>query len=113
MISRELLLKAAKVAGYNVHWSDRFRSLAYRQTINIYNPSSLEGLRNIRAPHINDGDAMRLAVKLEMFFQGIRRKNILKDGVRIGLYMLGITKGEWIACQPTVAPLTYLLSKVH
>ena len=78
MISRELLLKAAKAAGYDVYWSDRFRSLVYRQTINIDNPPTLEGQRNIWAPHINDGDAMRLAVKLEMFSEGSTLSHNLK-----------------------------------
>lgn len=78
MINRELLLKAARAAGYDVHWSEEFRGLVYRKTINIDNPPTLQGQRNIWAPHINDGDAMRLAVKLEMFSEGSTLPHNLK-----------------------------------
>lgn len=45
--------------------------------------------------------------------EGVRRKNILKDGIRIDVYMLGITKNEWITRRPTLVPLIARLSKTH
>lgn len=71
---RELLELAAKAAGYPVRWYED--SLAYGPTFGIEvepgNPCGFE----VWNPLIDDGDALRLAVKLE-FMVDFRKKTIV------------------------------------
>ncbi|WP_054883614.1 hypothetical protein [Pseudomonas sp. NBRC 111130] len=68
MTDRELLEMAAKAAGYVVRWYDD--SLAYGPTFGIEvepgNPSGFEPWN----PLEDDGDAFRLAVKLDLTIYG-------------------------------------------
>lgn len=43
--------------------------------------------------------------------EGVRRKNIIKDGNRIDVILLGITKEEWISKRPELEPLIVRLKK--
>jgi UDP-4-amino-4,6-dideoxy-N-acetyl-beta-L-altrosamine N-acetyltransferase len=43
--------------------------------------------------------------------EGVRRKNIIKDGSRIDVVLLGITKEEWKSKRPALEPLIARLSK--
>lgn len=61
---RELLELAAKAAGYKLHWHDRWQCFAHVEPFNIHNPPTLAGQRVVWAPLDDDGDALRLAVKL-------------------------------------------------
>ncbi|MGI4836741.1 MAG: UDP-4-amino-4,6-dideoxy-N-acetyl-beta-L-altrosamine N-acetyltransferase [Janthinobacterium lividum] len=41
--------------------------------------------------------------------EGVRRQNILKDGKRLDVVMLGITRDEWQARRPSLEPLIHRL----
>ncbi len=43
--------------------------------------------------------------KFGFVIEGIRRQNILKDGKRLDVVMLGITQDEWKAKRPSLEPL--------
>jgi len=53
---------------------------------------------------------IKMHQKFGFLIEGIRRKNILKDGSRIDVVMLGITKEEWIAQRPRMLPVIERLS---
>jgi hypothetical protein len=63
---RELLELAAKAAGYKVRWHDRWECFVHGEPHNINNPPTLAGQRQVWVPLDDDGDALRLAVKLRM-----------------------------------------------
>ncbi|UCZ86360.1 UDP-4-amino-4,6-dideoxy-N-acetyl-beta-L-altrosamine N-acetyltransferase [Pseudomonas sp. L5B5] len=50
--------------------------------------------------------------KFGFTLEGVRRKNVLKDGVRIDVALLGITKQEWASRRPALAPLIQRLSRL-
>ena len=58
MTDREMLELAAKAAGYNYSWSERYECAA------IW--SDGDKVKKFWQPHVDDGDALRLAVKLHM-----------------------------------------------
>ena len=58
MTDRELLELAAKAAGYNYSWSERYECAV------IW--SDGDKVKKFWQPHVDDGDALRLAVKLHM-----------------------------------------------
>ncbi len=43
--------------------------------------------------------------------EGVRRKNIIKDGRRIDVVLLGITKDEWLERRSSIEPVISRLSK--
>jgi hypothetical protein len=64
MTDRELLELAAKAAGYNVRWHDIWECFVHEEPYNITNPPTLAGQRLVWVPLSDDGDALRLGVKL-------------------------------------------------
>lgn len=66
MTDRELLELAAKAAGYDVRWHDRWECFVHVAPYNIDNPPTLAGQRMVWTPLTDDGDALRLAVKLQL-----------------------------------------------
>ena len=63
---RELLELAAKAAGYNVRWHEPWQCFVHCGSYNIDNPPTPAGERMPFLPLYDDGDALRLAVKLEL-----------------------------------------------
>lgn len=61
---RELLELAAKAAGYKVTWNEHWNCFAHVVPIITTNPPTLSGLRHAWQPLEDDGDSLRLAVKL-------------------------------------------------
>jgi hypothetical protein len=66
MTDRELLELAAKAAGYEVRWHDAFECFVHVKPFNLDNPPTLAGQRTVWSPLTDDGDALRLAVKLRL-----------------------------------------------
>lgn len=66
MTDRELLEMAAKAAGYNVRWNENWKCFVHVGPHNIDNPPTPAGERHAWVPLNDDGDALRLAVKLNM-----------------------------------------------
>lgn len=66
MQDRELLELAAKAAGYNVRWHEVWQCFVHAEPFNTDNPPTPAGQRLIWVPLSDDGDALRLAVKLNM-----------------------------------------------
>lgn len=44
--------------------------------------------------------------------EGVRRQNVVKDGVRVDVVLLGITKAEWQNKRPALAPVIERLNTV-
>lgn len=59
------------------------------------------------------GNPAVINMHLKFGFQqeGLRRQNILKDGQRIDVVLLGITKAEWQSKRPTLEPLIARLGR--
>ena len=66
MSDRKLLELAAKAAGYNVRWHEIFECFVHVDPFNITNPPTMAGQRLVWVPLDDDGDALRLAVKLRL-----------------------------------------------
>lgn len=66
MTDRELLELAAKAAGYNVRWHDRWAWFVHVGPHNIDNPPIMAGQRHVWSPLTDRGDALKLAVKFRM-----------------------------------------------
>jgi len=66
MTDHELLELAAKAAGYDVRWHEIFGCFVHVGPFNITNPPTMAGQRLVWVPLDDDGDALRLAVKLRM-----------------------------------------------
>ncbi len=66
MSDRALLEMAAKAAGYNVRWHEIFECFVHVGPFNITNPPTMAGQRLVWVPLDDDGDALRLAVKLRI-----------------------------------------------
>lgn len=62
MEDRELLEWAAKVAGYDVVWNESWGAFQHRNPV----PDNHGGMRHPWVPLDDDGDALRLAVKLKI-----------------------------------------------
>lgn len=54
---------------------------------------------------------IKMHQKFGFELEGVRRKNILKDGSRIDVVLLGITKEEWKDKRPALEPLILRLNK--
>ncbi|MGJ7513771.1 UDP-4-amino-4,6-dideoxy-N-acetyl-beta-L-altrosamine N-acetyltransferase [Pseudomonas baetica] len=54
---------------------------------------------------------VKMHQKFGFTIEGVRRKNILKDGKRIDVVLLGITKEEWLTHRPSVEPLILRLKR--
>lgn len=63
---RELLELAARAAGHNVRWHEVWQCFVHCEAYNIDNPPTLSGQRMVWVPLNDDGDALRLAVRLQM-----------------------------------------------
>lgn len=58
------------------------------------------GLEKLNGEVIEGNDAViRLHKKFQFQIEGFRRSNIIKNGVRIGVYLLGLTKEDWLAAK--------------
>lgn len=66
MNDRELLELAAKAAGYKVRWHEVWQCFVHKVPHNTDNPPTLAGQRHVWVPLTDDGDALRLAVKLDI-----------------------------------------------
>lgn len=75
MNDRELLELAAKAAGYNVRWHEIWNCFVHIDIYNIDNPPTPAGERKVWVPLTDDGDALRLAVKLEMQLRILHKEN--------------------------------------
>lgn len=53
---------------------------------------------------------IKMHQKFGFELEGVRRKNILKDGRRIDVVLLGITKEEWKSKRPLLEPLILRLN---
>ena len=42
--------------------------------------------------------------------EGVRRQNVVKDGVRVDVVLLGINREEWLSKRPALAPVIERLS---
>jgi len=43
---------------------------------------------------------VKMHQKFGFAIEGVRRKNILKEGARVDVVLLGITRDEWLAQRP-------------
>jgi len=63
---KQLLEWAAKAAGYDVRWHEIWRCFVHVSPLNNESPPTPAGYRIVWAPLDDDGDALRLAVKLSI-----------------------------------------------
>ncbi|RQC90054.1 hypothetical protein [Pseudomonas aeruginosa] len=66
MSDKKLLELAAKAAGYKVRWHENWKCFVHDQANNITQPPSASGDRHVWVPIDDDGDALRLAVTLNL-----------------------------------------------
>lgn len=66
LTDRELLEFAAKAAGYEVRWHERWECFVHVGPYNTDNPPTLSGQRHVWIPFNDDGDSFRLAMDLEL-----------------------------------------------
>lgn len=64
--ARKMLRRAAANAGYDVYWHDQWQCFVHKAPFNTDNPPTLAPQRHVWVPLHDDGDALRLAVKLGM-----------------------------------------------
>jgi len=74
-----------------------------------FNEAGLEKL-NCEVLETNTA-VINMHLKFGFKLEGTRRKHILKEGVRIDVALLGITKDEWASKRPELEPLIKRLSK--
>ncbi|MGL4456949.1 MAG: hypothetical protein ACRCUB_00925 [Plesiomonas shigelloides] len=72
---KELLELAAKAGGYDVAWNEHWQCFQHRNP----SPDKLGNVRHPWVPLDDDGDALRLAVKLLMSV------TVFEDGIGIGM----------------------------
>lgn len=61
------------------------------------------GLEKLNCEVLETNPAViKMHQKFGFVIEGVRRQNIVRDGKRIGVVLLGITKGEWDAQRPKV-----------
>ncbi|MDH0748715.1 UDP-4-amino-4,6-dideoxy-N-acetyl-beta-L-altrosamine N-acetyltransferase [Pseudomonas sp. GD03842] len=53
---------------------------------------------------------IKMHQKFGFQLEGVRRNNIIKEGHRVNVVLLGITKAEWLAHRPALLPLITRLS---
>lgn len=78
----------------------------------VFNDMGLEKLNC----EVLETNAAVVAMHKKFGFQeeGFRRANVIKDGVRIGVHFLGITKDDWTAQKPRVLKaLSSKISDIH
>lgn len=46
---------------------------------------------------------VKMHQKFGFEIEGVRRQNVVKDGIRVDVVLLGITKSEWLSKRPTLA----------
>lgn len=62
------------------------------------------GLQKLNCEVIETNDAVvKLHKKFGFVEEGFRRENILKNGCRIGVFFLGLTKSDWNICKGEVS----------
>lgn len=61
-----LLEAAAKAAGYQVRWHTHWQCFVHENAHNTTSPPTMAGQRFVWVPLDDDGDALRLAVKLKI-----------------------------------------------
>lgn len=74
-----------------------------------FSEAGLEKL-NCEVLETNPG-VVKMHQKFGFSVEGVRRKNVLKDGTRIDVVLLGITKEEWFAHKPSIEPLIARLKR--
>ena len=84
MTDKELLEYAAKAAGIEVRWHEQWKCFVHVSPFNTDNPPTLAGQRLVWVPLTDDGDALRLAVKLGLV-------------VDAGAHKAGDGMGTWYA----------------
>jgi UDP-4-amino-4,6-dideoxy-N-acetyl-beta-L-altrosamine N-acetyltransferase len=55
---------------------------------------------------------VKMHQKFGFEIEGVRRQNVVKDGVRVDVVLLGITKEEWQNKRPALAPVIERLNAV-
>lgn len=55
---------------------------------------------------------VKMHQKFGFEIEGVRRQNVVKDGVRVDVVLLGITKEEWQNKRPALAPVVERLNAV-
>jgi len=68
-----------------------------------FNQAGLEKL-NCEVLEMN-APVIKMHQKFGFKIEGVRRRNIIKEGVRVDVVLLGITKEEWLECRPALLPL--------
>lgn len=48
---------------------------------------------------------IKMHQKFGFLIEGVRRRNVIKDGQRIDVTLLGITRDEWASKRPSLEPL--------
>lgn len=66
MDDRKLQELAAEAAGYQVRWHENWRCFVHAKPHNTDNAPTIAGQRHVWSPLTDDGDALRLAVKLSI-----------------------------------------------
>lgn len=95
MTDRELIAAAAKAAGYDVRWHEPWDCFVHNGPFNIDNPPTLAGQRMVWLPLTDDGDALRLAVKLHLCVKVYTDAVIVgNDHTVNGKEMVHETKGD-------------------
>ncbi|HEX8595786.1 MAG TPA: UDP-4-amino-4,6-dideoxy-N-acetyl-beta-L-altrosamine N-acetyltransferase [Pseudomonas sp.] len=74
-----------------------------------FNAASLEKL-NCEVLATNQA-VIRLHQKFGFTVEGVRRQNVIKDGERIDVVLLGITREEWAVQRPTMLALMERLAR--
>lgn len=68
-----------------------------------FNTAQLEKL-NCEVLETNPA-VIKMHQKFGFLIEGVRRRNIIKDGQRIDVTLLGITRDEWASKRPSLEPL--------
>ena len=66
LTDKKLLALAAKAAGYAVRWHESWQCFVHEGPYNITSPPTMAGQRMVWIPLDDDGDVLRLAVKLRL-----------------------------------------------
>ncbi|TDV71968.1 UDP-4-amino-4,6-dideoxy-N-acetyl-beta-L-altrosamine N-acetyltransferase [Pseudomonas sp. LP_7_YM] len=67
-----------------------------------FNEAGLEKL-NCEVLETNPA-VVKMHQKFGFSIEGVRRKNVIKDGVRVDVVLLGITREEWLERRPLIEP---------
>ena len=81
MTDRELLELAAKAAGYDVRWHEIWQCFVHKYPHNIDAKLTAAGQRYVWVPLDDDGDALRLAVKLNMAVNCIHNQRLAAEPI--------------------------------